>query len=52
MKLTDRDKIDIVDRYNSGESSVQIAKYYNITRQSVLQILKVRDVKIRTDRKK
>lgn len=46
-KLTDQDKIDIVNKYNSGDSSVKLGKEYNITKQGIIQILKVRGVKIR-----
>ena len=47
MKLSDQEKIDMVEKYISGTSSIKLAKEYNISRQSVLAILKVRKVKIR-----
>ena len=47
MKLTDQQKIDLVNNYINGESSLKLAKKYNIKYQSVLAILKVRGVKIR-----
>lgn len=47
MKLTDQQKIDIVNRYLQGESSLKLAKAYSITKQSVLSILKIRKIKIR-----
>jgi transposase-like protein len=47
MKLNDEQKIEIVKRYRSGESSVKLSKEYGITRQGILGILKVRNVNIR-----
>lgn len=47
MKLTDKQKIEIVEKYNSGESSVKLSKKYGISRQSILSILKKRGVIIR-----
>lgn len=47
MKLTDQQKIEIVNKYINGESSLKLAKEYNISKQGVLGILKVRKVKIR-----
>ena len=47
MKLTDQQKIDIVNRYTQGESSLKLAKAYGITKQSILSILKIRKVQIR-----
>lgn len=47
MKLTDQQKIDIVNRYIQGESSLKLAKSYSITKQSVLSILKIRKIEIR-----
>jgi Mor family transcriptional regulator len=47
MKLTDQNKIDIVKKYESGDSSVKLSKEYNVTTQSILQILRVRGVNIR-----
>ena len=46
-KLTDQDKIDIVNKYNNGDSSVKLSKEYCITTQAILQMLKIRGVKIR-----
>lgn len=46
-KLTDQDKIDIVNKYNNNHSSVKLSKEYGVTTQAILQILKVRGVKIR-----
>ena len=46
-KLTDQDKIDIVNKYNKNSSSVKLSKEYGVTTQAILQILKVRGVKIR-----
>ena len=47
MKTSDQDKIDMVKKYQSGISSVKLAKEYNITKQGVLCILKTRKVMIR-----
>lgn len=48
MKLTDQQKIDIVKKYEKDNySSVKLSKEYNVTTQAILQILKVRGVKIR-----
>lgn len=47
MKLTDQNKIDIVNKYNNGQSSVMLSKEYGVTTQAILHILKVRGVKIR-----
>lgn len=46
-KTTDKDKIEIVKRYKSGESSMSISKDYNITWQAVIGLLKRRDIYIR-----
>jgi Mor family transcriptional regulator len=47
MKLTDQQKIEVVNRYLNGESSPSLAKAFNISRQSILSILKIRKVEIR-----
>ena len=47
MRLSDQQKIDIVNEYISGESSVKLAKKYNISKQGILKILKFRKVVIR-----
>jgi Mor family transcriptional regulator len=46
-KLTDQNKMDIVTKYNSGDSSVKLGKEYNVTPQAIIQILRVRGVNIR-----
>lgn len=46
-KLTDQQKINIVSRYEKGESSIILAKEYGVAKQSILSILKVRNVDIR-----
>lgn len=46
-KLTDQQKIDMVNKYNNGDSSVKLSKEYGITTQAILQMLKIRGVKIR-----
>ena len=51
MKLTDQEKINMVNDYINGESSIKLAKKYNITRQGVLAILKVRKVVIRNGKR-
>lgn len=47
MKLTDQQKIEIVNKYQNGSSSIKLAKEYEVTKQSILNILRVRKVKIR-----
>ena len=47
MRLTDQQKIDIVKKYKEGKSSVKLSLEYKITRQSILSILKKRNVEIR-----
>ena len=47
MKLSDLDKINVVEKYIRGESSLKLAKEYKVTKQSILSILKIRGVKIR-----
>ena len=49
-KLTDQQKIDIVKKYEDGESSVKISKEYNVSRQAIIKILKVRNVSIRNEK--
>lgn len=46
-KLSDQEKIDIVSRYQQGESMIKLSKFYGIARQSIASILKVRKVEIR-----
>ena len=46
-KLTDQQKIEIVQKYKDGQSSVKLSKEYGISKQSILSILKNREVKIR-----
>lgn len=46
-KLNDQQKIDIVEKYKLGDSSIKLAKEYNVTKQNILLILKRRDVEIR-----
>lgn len=50
MRLTDQQKIDIVIKYQNGDSSVKLAKEYKKTRQGILKILKARNVEIRHDK--
>lgn len=47
MKLTDQQKIEVVNKYKSGESSLKLAREYNVTKQAILNILRVRKVEIR-----
>jgi transposase-like protein len=46
-KLTDQQKIEIVKKYEEGDSSIKLSKEYGISKQSILSILKNRKVKIR-----
>jgi transposase-like protein len=48
MRLTDEQKIEIVKKYQEGFSSVELSKEYGITRQSILSILKIRNIQIRS----
>ena len=44
-KLTDEQKIEIVEKTKQGVSSRKLAKEYNVEKTSILSILKVRGVK-------
>lgn len=44
-KLTDEQKIEIVQKFKSGLSVRQIAKDYSVAHTSILSILKVRGIK-------
>jgi transposase-like protein len=46
-KLTDEQKIEIVKKYIQGESSVKLSEQYNVSTRSILNILKVRNIKTR-----
>ena len=46
-RLTDQQKIEIVEKYKEGSSSIKLSKEYGISKQSILSILKNREVKIR-----
>lgn len=46
-KLDDQQKIDIVQKYKNGESSIKLAKEYSVAKQSILSILRNRNVEIR-----
>jgi len=46
-KLTDQQKIDIVNRYINGESSVKLSKEFEVSKRSILNILNVRNVEMR-----
>ena len=46
-KLTDQQKIEIVERYINGESSVILSKEYGVSRTSIISILKVRHIERR-----
>lgn len=46
-RLTDQQKIDIVEMYKSGRSSVEVGKEFGVTHVAILGILKVRGVEIR-----
>lgn len=47
MKLTDQQKIDIVEKYKSGQPSTKLAKEYSVTKQAILNILHVRKIEVR-----
>lgn len=46
-KLTDQQKIDIVTRYQQGESSVKLSKEFKVSTRAILSILKVRNIEMR-----
>ncbi len=46
-KLSDQEKINIVEEYKSGISSIELSRKYKVSKQSILSVLKVRKVKIR-----
>ena len=46
-KLSDLEKIEIVKKYQSGISSVELSKLYKVTKRSILSILKVRNIEMR-----
>lgn len=46
-KLSDQQKIEIVNRYVKGESSIKLSKEFNVSKTSILSILKVRNIEMR-----
>lgn len=52
QKLTDQNKIDIVERYKNGETSVMLGKDFGVSHVAILGVLKVRGVGIRKRSKK
>jgi predicted DNA-binding protein YlxM (UPF0122 family) len=44
-KLTDRQKIEIVEKYKAGFSLRKIAIEYNVSKTSIFSILKIRGIK-------
>jgi len=46
-KLTDEQKIEIVKKYKEGESSLKLSVEYSVSKQAILNILKVRNINIR-----
>jgi len=45
MKLTDEQKIEIVQKSKSGISSRKLATEYKVSKTAILSILKVRGIK-------
>jgi len=45
MKLTDQEKIEIAQKYKSGDSTRKLAKEYKVCQTSIISILKVRGIK-------
>ena len=43
-KLTDHQKIEIVEKYIAGQSSVQLSLCYNVSKHAILSILKTRNI--------
>ena len=48
MKLSDQDKISVVERYKSGESAISIAKSFGVSHTPIYSILRVRKIAIRS----
>lgn len=48
--LSDKQKIEVVEKYENGCSSVKLAKEYNVTANAILGILKRRGVKIKNNK--
>ncbi len=48
LKLNEYDKIEICEKYQSGESPSYLGKIFNIDRHSVVRVLKIFGIKIRT----
>lgn len=46
-KLSDQNKINIVTEYLQGESSLKLGQKYNVSKQAILAILRIRNVEIR-----
>lgn len=51
-RLTDQQKIDVVTRYQAGDSSVTLGKEYNISYTAILSLLKRRGIIIRNKKGK
>lgn len=47
MKLSDQDKIDIVNEYKSGISGLQLSRKYKVSCSSIFSILRKRNIDIR-----
>jgi Mor family transcriptional regulator len=47
MKLTDSEKIEILQKYNDGQSCSSLSREYKVSRQAIMSILRVRGVKTR-----
>ena len=50
-RLTDIQKIQVVEKYESGLSSVEIGREFGITHVSILSLLKRRGIEIRKQKK-
>lgn len=50
-RLTDQEKIEVVEKYQQGLSSVELGKLYGISHVAILGLLKRRSIKIRTIKK-
>ncbi|GAA3145351.1 hypothetical protein [Nonomuraea roseoviolacea] len=50
-RLSDEQKVEVVQRYAAGESASRLAKVFGVSRQAVVGILRRRGVEIRTSAK-
>lgn len=49
-RLTDHEKIEVVEKYKAGASSCELAKIYGVQDSSILSLLKRRGIERRTNK--